>query len=69
MYLYGLVHRSAIGMLTIDKINGIASELGWRESGELAAIVEPGFPAQACANSEAALIEAIVNHDRVLLSV
>ncbi len=69
MYLYGLVHRSAIEMLTIDKITGIASELSWRESGELAAIVEPGFPAQACANSEAALIEAIVNHDRVLLSV
>ena len=69
MYLYGLVHRSAIEMLAIDKINGIAGELGWRESDELAAIVEPGFPAQACANSEAALIEAIVSHDRVLLSV
>ena len=37
MYLYGLVHRSAIEMLAIDKINGIAGELGWRESDELAA--------------------------------
>lgn len=69
MYLYGLVHRSAIEMLAINQINGIACDLGWRESGELAAIVENGFPAQACANSEAALIEAIVRHDRVLLSV
>ena len=69
MYLYGLVHRSAIEVLAINQINGIAGDLSWRESGELAAIVESGFPAQACANSEAALIEAIVSHDRVLLSV
>jgi len=69
MYLYGLVHRSAIEMLAISEINGIAGDLSWRESGELAAIVEEGFPAQACANSEAALIEAIVSHDRILLSV
>ena len=67
MYLYGLVHRSAIEMLTISEINGIGSDLSWRESGELGAIVEDGFPAQACANSEAALIEAIVSHDRILL--
>lgn len=69
MYLYGLVHRSAIEMLAINQIKGITGDLSWRESGELAAIVESGFPAQACANSEAALIEAIVSHDRVLLWV
>ena len=39
MYLYGFVHRSAIEMLAINQINGIAGDLSWRESGELAAIV------------------------------
>jgi hypothetical protein len=68
MYLYGLVHRSAIEHLKSLSIAGIAHELVWIESGELGAIVEPGFPVQACAVSEQALIDAIVIHDRVLLS-
>jgi hypothetical protein len=68
MYLYGLVHRSAIETLKSLSITGIAHELVWIESGELGAIVEPGFPVQACAASEQALIDAIVVHDRVLLS-
>jgi hypothetical protein len=68
MYLYGLVHRSAIESLKSLSIAGIAHELVWIESGELGAIVEPGFPVQACAASEQALIDAIVVHDRVLLS-
>lgn len=68
MYLYGLVHRSAIDRLQSLSVAGIANELVWIESGELAAIAEPGFPVQACAVSEQALIDAIVVHDRVLLS-
>ncbi len=68
MYLYGLVHRSAIEDLKRLPIAGIANDLVWIESGDLAAIVEPGFPVQACAVSEQALIDAIVIHDRVLLS-
>ncbi len=68
MYLYGLAHRSAIEDLKLLSIAGIANELAWIESGDLVAIVEPGFPVQACASSEQALIDAIVVHDRVLLS-
>jgi hypothetical protein len=68
MYLYGLVHRSAIeNLIAIDR-RGIAGDLRRIESGELLAIVESGFPVQACAESEQALIAAIVVHDRVLLS-
>ncbi len=68
MYLYGLVHRTAIGTLKSLPIAGISAELIYLESGDLVAIVEPGFPVQACAASEQALIDAIVVHDRVLLS-
>lgn len=68
MYLYGLVHRTAIETLKSLPIAGISNELIYLESGDLVAIVEPGFPVQACAASEQALIDAIVVHDRVLLS-
>jgi Gas vesicle synthesis protein GvpL/GvpF len=68
MYLYGLVHRSAIESLKTLALFGIATEVSWREVGELGAIVESGFPVQVCASSEKALIDAIVIHDRVLLS-
>lgn len=68
MYLYALVHHSAIEIIKALLPMGIATEVILCEAGALGAIVEPGFPVEACAVSEQALIEAIVIHDRVLLA-